>query len=201
MGGLPLRVQPSGVDKRPSLRWEYVWTCHIIFSSGWMYVCTQLHIRSHKIMLCVYIYIYVYMCVWYRHVLYALYNQDGICVTFMYDAYHTYIYIQWHCCIYIYIICTSYIYVWSLSWVCVSYFHELNIYIYIMVYITINIYIYIYVCIYLRHVEHCGRIYYENETVQDSMKIYFCLSSLIPRLPDMANWTRKPLCRKLWNAN
>ena len=68
-----------------------------------------------------------------------------------------------------------------------------------MVYITINIYIFIF--IYLRHVEHCGRIYCENETVQESMKTYFCLSSLIPRLPDMANWARKLLCRKLWNAN
>ena len=146
-----------------------------------------------------YIYMYIYMCVWYRHVLYALYNQDGICVTFMYDAYHTHIYIYTVTLLYIYNMYIIHICMVTLMSMCIV-FSWIE-YIYIMVYITINIYIYIYVCIYLRHVEHCGRIYHENETVQDSMKIYFCLSSLIPRLPDMANWTRKPLCRKLWNAN
>ena len=148
VGGLPLRVQPSGVDKRPSLRWEYVWTCHIIFSSGWMYVCTQLHIRSHKIMLCVYIYIYmyIYMCVWYRHVLYALYNQDGICVTFMYDAYHTHIYIYTVTLLYIYNMYIIHICMVTLMSMCIV-FSWIE-YIYIMVYITINIYIYIYMYVY-----------------------------------------------------
>ena len=93
---------------------------------------------------------YTYMCVWYRHVLYALYNQDRICVTFMYDAYHIYIYSDMFLYIYnMYIIHTCIVTLMSM-WIVFSWFEYIYIYVtYVYIYIYYGLYCNKYIHIYI----------------------------------------------------